>query len=56
MGFFRVERGKDLLALERNCAWATPDKFTQMNYPCYEDGSNCVVTKNYEDPHKTWRK
>uniref|UniRef100_A0A7S0QTS4 Peptidase C1A papain C-terminal domain-containing protein n=1 Tax=Pyramimonas obovata TaxID=1411642 RepID=A0A7S0QTS4_9CHLO len=54
MGFFRVERGKDLLGLERSCAWATPETFTQMNYPCYEDGTNCVTNGRYEDPHKSW--
>jgi len=54
MGFFRVERGKNLLNLEQNCAWATPDAFTAFNYPCYEDGTNCVETHKFEDPHKTW--
>ena len=30
MGYFRLERGKNLLALEGNCAWATPASFTQV--------------------------
>jgi cathepsin X len=50
MGYFRIERGKNLLALEGNCAWATPASFTQFNYPCYEDGSNCVGTHHFVDP------
>jgi len=50
MGYFRLERGKNLLALEGNCAWATPASFTQFNYPCYEDGSNCVGTHHFVDP------
>lgn len=54
MGFFRVERGKNLINIEQNCAWATPAKFTQFNYPCYEDGTNCVEDKKYVDPHSTW--
>lgn len=41
MGFFRVERGKNLLALEQNCAWAMPGSVSKQNYPCYEDGTNC---------------
>eukprot|EP00241_Pyramimonas_parkeae_P018401 CAMPEP_0114309244 /NCGR_PEP_ID=MMETSP0059-20121206/18530_1 /TAXON_ID=36894 /ORGANISM="Pyramimonas parkeae, Strain CCMP726" /LENGTH=350 /DNA_ID=CAMNT_0001433023 /DNA_START=89 /DNA_END=1141 /DNA_ORIENTATION=- len=56
MGFFRVERGKNLLVLEQNCHWATPEVFTHFNYPCYEDGSNCVQSMHYQDPHKTWPK
>lgn len=41
MGFFRVLRGMNLLALEQNCAWAVPGSFTKRNFPCYEDGANC---------------
>lgn len=33
-------------------AWATPGAFTVHNFACYEDGSNCVDTKHYEDPSK----
>jgi cathepsin X len=44
MGFFRVAYGS--LLVERQCSWATIDTFTSpetgYNYPCYEDGSNCM--------------
>lgn len=43
LGFFRVELGKNLLGIEGPVAWATPGPFTVMNYPCNEDGSNCVL-------------
>ena len=39
-------------------AWAVPGKFTVHNFPCSEDGKNCVVhkkaveTQYYEDPSK----
>ena len=35
---------------EMEVAWANPGSFTVHNYACYEDGSNCVTTKYYEDP------
>ena len=41
MGFFRVQRGLNLLALEQNCAWAVPGAFTRHNFACYDDASNC---------------
>lgn len=50
MGYFRLVRGENQLGLEGNCAWATPAAFTQMNYGCYEDGSNCISTGFYTDP------
>jgi len=40
-GFFRIVKGENQLGLEDDCAWATPKSWTEMNYPCYEDGSNC---------------
>ena len=42
MGFFRVARGSNQLNIETDCAWATPSTFTTQNYPCWEDGSNCL--------------
>ena len=39
MGYMRIKMGQ--LGLEKDCAWATPDTWTELNYPCYEDGSNC---------------
>lgn len=28
MGFFRIELGRNLLGIESNLAWATPDRWT----------------------------
>eukprot|EP01064_Diplonema_japonicum_P015853 TRINITY_DN237_c0_g1_i1.p1 TRINITY_DN237_c0_g1~~TRINITY_DN237_c0_g1_i1.p1 ORF type:complete len:333 (+),score=118.12 TRINITY_DN237_c0_g1_i1:46-1044(+) len=49
MGYLRVMRGfgKDL-CVENTCNWATPAKWTETNYPCNEDGSNCGGA--YVDP------
>lgn len=44
--------GHNSLGIETEIAWATPDSFTVQNYPCYEDGKNCVKTAQYEDPSK----
>eukprot|EP00037_Helgoeca_nana_P033386 m.417680 g.417680 ORF g.417680 m.417680 type:complete len:399 (+) comp30573_c0_seq1:30-1226(+) len=45
MGYARVGKGKNALLLESNCAWAVPDRWTEMetggNYACHEDGGNC---------------
>merc|ERR1712216_600116 len=41
MGYVRVEKGNNALALESQCAWAIPKAFTTVNTPCYEDGTNC---------------
>ena len=45
MGYVRVAKGNNALHLEEQCAWAVPAAFTEANYPCYEDGSNCPVSK-----------
>lgn len=50
LGYVRVERGKNLLGLEADCAWATPAAWTEHNHACYEDGTNCLTTKHYTDP------
>eukprot|EP00591_Stephanopyxis_turris_P006976 CAMPEP_0195521682 /NCGR_PEP_ID=MMETSP0794_2-20130614/19168_1 /TAXON_ID=515487 /ORGANISM="Stephanopyxis turris, Strain CCMP 815" /LENGTH=336 /DNA_ID=CAMNT_0040651291 /DNA_START=74 /DNA_END=1082 /DNA_ORIENTATION=- len=52
LGYFRLEKGKNELGIESECAWATPDTFTEKNFPCYEDGSNCVKSTQYVDPSK----
>lgn len=50
--------GKNLLGIEGEVAWATPGAFTIHNYPCSEDGKNCVSsapavgTQHYQDPSK----
>lgn len=48
--FFRVELGKNLLGIENHVAWATPGRFSTTNFPCNEDGSNCITTHYYVDP------
>jgi hypothetical protein len=58
MGFMRLEVGKNLLGIEGEVAWVTPGQFTIHNFPCSEDGKNCVVkraavdTHVFEDPSK----
>jgi len=42
MGFFRAAFGS--LQLEEQCAWAIPKAFTEANFPCYEDGTNCKAS------------
>lgn len=41
MGYVRIEMGKNTLGIESDCAWATPGSWTEVNFPCFEDGSNC---------------
>ena len=31
---------------------ANPGSFTVNNYPCFENGENCVKTAHYKDPSK----
>ena len=55
MGFIRVEMGKNILGLEGEVAWATPGSWTEMNFPCAENGKNCnggkhLEAKFYMDP------
>jgi hypothetical protein len=50
MGYFRILAGHNSLGIELEVAWATPGEFTVHNFPCYEDGVNCVDTQVYEDP------
>lgn len=52
MGYFRILMGHNSLGIEMEVAWATPGSFTVHNYPCYENGENCVKTVHYEDPSK----
>jgi cathepsin X len=48
MGYIRVAKGNNDLALEEQCSWAVPGVFTSEegvpNYPCYEDGTNCKIS------------
>lgn len=41
LGYIRLVRGEDQLGIEEDCAWAVPSQWTELNYPCNEDGSNC---------------
>jgi len=42
MGYVYVEKGNNALQLESMCAWAVPGAFTTKNFPCNEDGQNCL--------------
>merc|ERR1719491_2923830 len=37
LGFFRIHMGDNQAAIEEECAWATPDVWTDDNFPCEED-------------------
>lgn len=56
MGYMRLEVGKNLLGIEGEVAWVTPGAFTIHNYPCAENGENCIsdnigsATQFYRDP------
>ena len=55
MGYMRLATGQNLLGIEGEVAWATPGSFTVHNFPCSEDGKNCVrrevvSTEVYQDP------
>ena len=53
MGYFRIELGKNILGIEHRVAWATPGRYTEANYPCWENGKNCgpaTITRYYQDP------
>jgi len=41
MGWARIERGSNTLAIEKDCTWATFGSYTETNFPCYEGGENC---------------
>ena len=48
MGFMRVEMGSNILGLEGEVAWATPGSWTEVNFPCSENGSNCNGSEKVE--------
>jgi len=52
MGFFRIAMGQNILGIEGKIIWVTPNNFTEINYPCDENGGNCGPTtqKKYLDP------
>jgi len=56
LGLFRVAKGNNDLCLESMVSWATPNTWTELNYPCYEGGENCdgkssvMSTGKYTDP------
>ncbi len=41
MGYIRVEMGQNILGLEGEVAWANVGSWTEINFPCSEDGKNC---------------
>jgi cathepsin X len=42
LGYFKILMGHNALGIESEIAWATPGSFTVENYPCDENGDNCV--------------
>jgi len=46
MGFFCIRMGMNILGIEDEVAWATPGGWTEVNFPCTENGSNCEPTHN----------
>lgn len=57
MGMLRLVAGENQIGIEDDCVWATPGKWTEhKNFPCDEDGSNCVEVGIYKDPSKSLRK
>ena len=42
LGFMRLVLGENQLGIEKSCAYAIPGEWTLQNFPCYEDGSNCL--------------
>jgi len=48
MGFMRVEMGTNILGLEGEVAWATPGMWTEINFPCAENGKNCDGSSRHE--------
>lgn len=50
MGYFRIKMYHNILGIENNCVWAVPGHFSEINFPCYEDGTNCVKHSKYEQP------
>lgn len=53
LGFFRVELGKNLLGIEGHVSWATPGTYSDTNFPCLKDGSNCHNRdQKYTDPSR----
>jgi len=53
MGYFRILAGHNSLGIEMEIAWATPAEFTVQNYPCFENGENCVKTAMFKDPSQS---
>ena len=41
MGYIKVAKGHNALHLEEQCSWAVPEHWTEHNFMCNEDGSNC---------------
>jgi cathepsin X len=52
MGYLHIEAGKNLLGIESEVAWATPESWTEENFPCDEDGKNCngSASQTFVDP------
>lgn len=61
-GFAFIEMGSNMIGIESDITWATPNTFTVMNYPCFENGANCnteglsLDTALYIDPSEDVKK
>lgn len=42
MGFFKLKLGENQLGIESECVWVIPKSWTEINYPCFENGKNCL--------------
>jgi cathepsin X len=56
LGYIRLIRGQDQLSIEDSCYWAVPGAWTETNFACNEDGSNCqagIENAQYPEPSGT---
>ena len=49
LGYFKILAGSNIAGIEQKISWATPATFTETNFKCFSDGSNCRVT-HHENP------
>jgi len=49
LGYVRVAMGQNILGLEGEVAWATPGSWTELNFPCNENGDNCNGGHTFKD-------
>lgn len=49
-GYFHILMGENVLGIESHVIWATPGSYTVDNFPCDENGANCINHETYVDP------